>query len=159
MSDITPTELETLKARFRAADYKVTDLDDSSFEILGSECPVRTHVFVTPYYLQLGTYIFATPQGFMPGRKSKRDAFLNAINLRAKLVKFTVDVDKPDAERGGWPVFASVKLITGVTGVDYDAGALKNMAMLWFQDIAELIVSADGFELYALMQEGEPDGA
>jgi hypothetical protein len=154
MSDITPAELEALKSRFRAADYKVTDLDETSFEIVGSDFPVRTHVFVTPFYLQLGTYIVAAPQGFMPGRRSKLDAFLSAINLRAKLVKFTVDVDRPDERRGGWPIFASVKLITGVTGVDYDADALKNMAMLWFQDIAELIASADGFELHAMMQEG-----
>jgi len=155
MSDITPAELETLKSRFRAAEYKVTDLDGTSFEIVGSDFPVRTHVFVTPYYLQLGTFIVAAPQGFMPGRKSKVDAFLVAINLRAKLVKFTVDADKLDAERGGWPIFASVKLITGVRGVDYDADALKNMAMLWFQDIAELIASPGRFELHAMMQEGD----
>jgi hypothetical protein len=159
MSEITPTELETLKSRFLAAEYRVTDLDETSFEIVGSDFPVRTHVFVTPYYLQLGTFIVASPQGFMPGRKSKLDAFLSAINLRAKLVKFTVDVDKPDAEKGGWPVFVSVKLVTGVTGVDYDAAALKNLAMLWFQDIAELVVSHDGFELHAMMQEGDSNDA
>jgi hypothetical protein len=160
MSDrITAAELESLKSRFRAVDCTVTDLDDTSFEIVGSEFPIRTHVFVTPYYVQLGTFIDAAPQGFLPNRKGKIHAFLNTINVRAKLAKFTLETDKPDADSGGWPIFASTKFVTGVIGGDYDAAALKNLVMLWFQDVAELIASPCAFELRAMMQEGESGDA
>ena len=101
---VTLEELAVLKARFRAADCSVSDLGEDSFEIVGEMFPVRTHVLVTAYYLQLSTYILASPEGFLPGRKSKLNAFLNAINLRAKLVKFTADGDKPDPRRRGWSI-------------------------------------------------------
>ena len=52
---------------------------------------------------------------------------------------------------------ASVKLVTGVAGGDYDAAALKNLVMLWWQDIAELIASPGDCELRVMMKEGESD--
>jgi hypothetical protein len=147
--EITRSQLETLKSRFRAAGYRVEAIDDRSFEIQGIDPPVHTHVLVTPYYLQLSTFVLAVPRRFMGGRRSKLNAFLSASNLRAKLVKFTVEANQRNANNG-WPILATVKLITGVTGVDYDAEALKNMAMLYFQDIAELIEFPDGFELFGM---------
>ena len=153
--ELDTSEVEVLKSRFRAAGCTVTDLDGTSFEIVGSEFPVRTHVSANPYYVQLGTFIFASPHGFLPGRKSKIHAYLSHINRTAKLVKFTLEGEKPEAERGGWPIMASVKLVTGVAGGDYDASALKNLVLLWFQDIAELIASPGDFELHAMMKEGQ----
>src|SRR3569833_1889662 len=121
MSDeITPAELEILKSRFRAANCTITDLDATSFEVVGEDFPVRTHVFVTRYYLQLGTVIVAIPRGFLPGRKSKIHRFLSVINARAKLVKFSIDAKGIDAAQGGWLVWASDKKKTGESGVDYD---------------------------------------
>jgi hypothetical protein len=64
-----------------------------------------------------------------------------------------MEADKPDAERGRWPIFASVKLVTGVAGGDYDAAALKNLVLLWLQDIAELGASPGDFELHMMMRE------
>jgi hypothetical protein len=153
--ELSTSELETLKERFRAAGCTVTDLDGATFEIVGNDFPLRTHVSVNPYYVQLATYIFATPQGFLPGRKSKLHEYLSDINRNAKLAKFTLERDAPPAPKGVWPIFASVKLVTGVTGGDYHADALKNLVLLWLQDIAELIASPGGFELHRMMREEE----
>ena len=160
MSDeLATSEVEALKSRFRATGCAVTDLDGTSFEIVGREFPLRTHVFANPYYVQLGTFIFASPQGFLPGRKSKICEYLSRINSNAKLVKFTLEGDKPDADRGGWPIMASVKLVTGVAGGNYDAAALKNLVMLWWQDIAELVASPGDFELHVMMKGEESNHA
>jgi hypothetical protein len=154
MSDeLSASEVQSLKERFRAAGCAVIDLDGATFEIVGSDFPLRTHVSVNPYYVQLGTYIFASPQGFLPGRKSKLHEYLSDINRNAKLAKFTLERDAPPTPKGVWPIFASVKLVTGVAGGDYDASALKNLVLLWFQDIAELIASPGGFELHTMVKE------
>lgn len=159
MSDeLSTSEVETLKERFRAAGCAVSDLDGEAFEIVGSDFPVRTHVSVNPYYVQLATYIFATPQGFLPGRKSKLHEYLSDINRDAKLAKFTLERDAPPTPKGVWPIFASVKLVTGVTGGDHHADALKNLVLLWLQDIAELIASPGDFELHTMMKEESNDG-
>ena len=152
--EITGAQLETLKSRFRAAGYRVEDINDSSFEIEGVDPPVATHVWVTPYFLQLSTFILAIPRRFMGGRRSKLNAFLSASNLRAKLVKFTVEASKRNADNG-WPILATVKLITGVTGVDYDADAIKNMAALYYQDIDQFVGSPDGFELFGMERDDD----
>ncbi|HKQ39589.1 MAG TPA: hypothetical protein VJ063_16050 [Verrucomicrobiae bacterium] len=154
MSDeLDACEVEALKSRFRAAGCRVTDIDGKSFEIVGSDFPVRTHVFPTAYYVQLATFIFAKPHGFLFRSKSKIHEYTSRINRTAKLVKFTLEGDRPNSERGGWPMMASVKLITGVAGGNYDPAALKNLLLLWFQDIAELIASPGNFELHAPMEE------
>ena len=152
--DLSATELETLKSRFREAGCKVADLAAPNFEAVFEEFPIRTHVYANPYYVELGTYIFAKPQGFLRARKSKIHKLLNSLNGEADLVKFTVDAEKLD-ENGYWPIFASVKLVTGIVGGDYDAKALKNVLLLWSQDVAEVIASPEGFELH--MISGEDD--
>jgi hypothetical protein len=154
--ELDASKVEALKSRFRAAGCSVTDLEGTSFEIVSSEFPVRTHVFANPYYVQLGTFIFANPGGFLPGRKSKIHDYLSQINRNAKLAKFTLEGDRPDAQRGGWPIMASVKLVTGVAGGDYDAAALKNLLMLWLQDIAELISSPGDCELHTMVKGEQP---
>ena len=155
---LTPEELETLKERFRATGCTVTDLSDSTFEIIGWDTfPLRTHVSVNPYFLELGTLITAVTQGFLPNRISKILAFLNAINCKANLVKFTIDAEKPDAEAGGWFVMASVRFVTGVAGGDFDADAVKNLINLWFQDIAEVIRAESPFEIRAMLKKADKD--
>ncbi|HXI49896.1 MAG TPA: hypothetical protein VNH84_00260 [Candidatus Saccharimonadales bacterium] len=156
MSDeLSTSEVETLKERFRAAGCAVTDLDGLTFEIVGSAFPLRTHVSVNPYYVQLATYIFASPRGFFLARKSKLHEYLSGINRNAKLAKFTLERDAPPTPKGVWPIFASVKLVTGVAGGDYQADALKNLVLLWLQDIAALIAAPGDFELHAMMKEEE----
>jgi hypothetical protein len=133
MSDeLSTSEVETLKERFRAAGCTITDLDG-----------------------QLATYIFASPRGFFLGRKSKLHGYLSGINRDAKLAKFTLERDAPPTPKGVWPIFASVKLVTGVAGGDYQADALKNLVLLWLQDIAALIAAPGDFELHAMMKEEE----
>ena len=152
MSDkLNVFEVEGLKERFREAGCRVKDLEGATFEIIGSEFPLRTHVLVNPYYVQLATYIYAVPRGFLPRRKSKLNGYLSEINRKAKLVKFTFEPDGPPAPKGAWPIFASVKLVTGEVGGDYTAEALKSLVLLWFQDIAELTVSPGDFELHPMM--------
>jgi hypothetical protein len=157
--ELAASEVEALKSRFRDAGCTVTDLDGTNFEIVGGEFAVRTHVFANPYYVQLGTFIFASPPGFSWRGKSRIQEYLCHINRDAKLVKFTLERDAPPTPRGVWPIFASVKLVTGVVGGDYDATALKNLVMLWWQDIAELIAFPGDFELHVMKQEGDSNDA
>ena len=158
MSDqLTPDEVESLKERFRAAGCTVTDLGETNFEMVGGDIfPLRTHVSANPYFIDFGTFITAIGQGFLPNRLGKVHAFLNEINKAAKIAKFTLDADKPDPEAGGWFIMASVRFVTGMAGGDYSAEALKNLVMLWFQDIAELIRADSPFELRAML---EPKGS
>lgn len=154
MSDqLSPEEVETLKERFRATGCGVRGISDTSFEIVGWDTfPLRTHVSVNPYYLEFGTVITAIGKGFLPHRLGKVHAFLNDINLSAKLAKFTLDAKRPDPKVGGWIIIASVRFVTGTEGGDYPPDALKHLVMLWFQDIAELIRSNPPFELRAMLQ-------
>jgi hypothetical protein len=147
---LKPAEIEKLKSRFRAAGCAVKDLDGSTFEVVDEDFPVRTHVEANPYYLQLGTYILARPRRAL--RKTKVQVFLCDINLKAKLVKFTMDAERPDKETAAWPVLASVKLVTGIPGGDYPASAMKNLFLLWLHDIAELMANApNDFEIHPMM--------
>ena len=151
-------EVESLKERFRATGCTVTDIGDMSFEIVGWDTfPLRTHVSVNPYYIELGTFVTAKTQGFLPNRISKVHSFLNDINHAAKLAKFTLDSKKPDPKAGGWFIMASVRFVTGVAGGDYDPDALKNLVTLWFQDIAELIRADSPFELRTMLQPKSND--
>jgi hypothetical protein len=148
--ELSPTEIEMLKSRFVAAGCAITDLDNSTFEVVSDDFPVRTHVYATPYYLQLATNILAKPKQRVPIDRVRE--FLCAINLKASLVKFTMDTEKPDAQTEAWPILASVKLVTGVAGGDYQASAIKNLLMLWLQNIAELMAEPpDGFEIHPMM--------
>lgn len=148
--DLNPKEIETLKSRFGAAGCTVKALGDSTFEVVSDDFPVRTHVYANPYYLQLATHILAKPRQRFPIEKVRE--FLCEINLKASLVKFTMDTDKPDEKTEAWPILASVKLVTGVTGGNYQASAIKNLFLLWLQDIAELMTDApDSFEIHPMM--------
>jgi len=147
---LNAAQIKRLKARFRAAGGTVKDLEGSTFEVVDDDFPVRTHVDANPYYIQLGTYILAKPQKAFG--KAKVQEFLCDINLTAKLVKFTMEVDSPDKQPAAWPILASVKLVTGVAGGDYQASAIKNLFLLWLQDIAELMANApSSFEIHPMM--------
>ncbi len=149
--ELSREEIDTLKKRFEAAGCAVNDLSDTEFEIVGWDAfPLKTYVFVNPYFIQFNTVIIGRGKGFMWKRLSRAHAFLNRSNLAAKLAKFTLDSDKPDPRMGGWFILAGVRFVTGVVGGDYDADALKNLVTLWFQDIAELLRSDAPFELQAM---------
>ena len=148
--ELSPKEIETLKSRFVAAECAVTPLGDSTFEVVSDEFPVRTHVYATPYFLQLATSILAKPVQRVHIEKVRE--FLCAANLKSSLVKFTMETDKPDEQTEAWPIIASAKLVTGVIGGDYQASAIKNLFLLWLQDIAELMSEPpEGFEIHPKM--------
>jgi hypothetical protein len=143
-------QMKRLKSRFRAAGCAVKDLNGSTFEVVDDEFPVRTHVEANPYYVQLGTYVLAKPPRAVA--KTKVQELLCDMNLKAKLVKFTMEADGPDQGTAAWPILASVKLVTGVAGGDYHATALKNLFLLFLQDIAELMANAPAtFEMHPMM--------
>ncbi len=74
------------------------------------------------------------------------------MNLKANFVKFTMEADSPDKQTAAWPILASVKLVTGATGGNYQALAIKNLVLLWLQDIAELMTNAPtSFEVHPMM--------
>lgn len=112
--ELSPEEIELVKSRFAAAGCTVTPLGESTFEVVSDDFPVRTHVYANPYYVQLTTQILAKPQRRFPIERVRE--FLCAINLKASLVKFTMETDKPDKKTEAWPILASVKLVTGVKG-------------------------------------------
>ena len=148
--ELSPKEIKTLKSRFVAAECAVKDLGDSTFEVVSDDFPVRTHIYATPYFLQLATNILAKPKRRVPIERIRE--LLCAINLKASLVKFTMDTDKPEAQTEAWPILASVKLVTGVAGGDYQALAIKHLFMLWLQDIAELMAEPpNDFEIHPMM--------
>ena len=144
--------LKELKSRFRAGGCTVTDLDETAFEFAQSDFPVRTHVFVNPCYVQFSTFIFAKPVGSRTNSENRIYEFLSNLNLKAKLVKFTLEADRREMKKGAWPIWISAKLVTGVAGGDYDGAALQNLVELWFQDLAE-IDSFRGFKVFYMMPD------
>jgi hypothetical protein len=98
---LNSAEIEMLKSRFGAAGCAAKNLDDSTFEVVSDEFPVRTHVYANPYYLQLSTQILAKPKSKIPIEKVRK--FLCDINLKASLVKFTMDVITPHEETARFP--------------------------------------------------------
>src|ERR1051326_737995 len=137
---LNTTQMKRLKSRFRAVGCAVKDLNASTFEVVDDDFPVRTHVVANPYYIQLGTYVLAKPARAVS--KTKVQELLCEVNLNANLVKLTMEANEPDKDTAAWPILASVKLVTGVAGGDYHATALKNLFLLWLQDIAQLMANA-----------------
>jgi len=142
-------EVSALKVEFEALDCVVTDLDEECFEISPKEYCVATHVYATPYFLQLSTMIIARPKGFPFRTRTKLYVFLNRANSSAKLAKFFLEGDKARPEFGGWMIMASVKFVSGNVGADWDRSVLKNCLNLWLQDIAEFVLlpAPFGFEM------------
>lgn len=148
--DLSPAVIETLKSRFGAAGCTVKPLKNRTFEAVSEDFPVRKHVYANPFYLQLGTQILAKPRQKFAIEKVWE--LLCNINQKASLVKFTMETDRLDNKTQSWPILASAKLVTGVAGGDYPPLAIKNLFMLWLQDIASLMAEPpDGFEIHPMM--------
>jgi len=152
---LTEEEMATLKRAFAEADCAVKDLNESSFEISHKEYSVATHVYATPYFLQLSTVMVARPKGFPFRTRAKLYAFLNRANSSAKMARFSVDGESVKTKFGGWLVMASVKFIKGSTGGEWDKDALKNCLLLWLQDIAEFILLPSPFGFDAMKRQGQ----
>jgi hypothetical protein len=152
---LSSKQLTRLKSTFRAADCTVTDLKGSNFEIFHAEMPLRSHVLVNPYYLQLGTILTARPVNRRDKKASAIHAYLCKINKQANLAKFVLNREEFDAGEGGWSIFASVRFVTGEVGGDYEPAALKNMITIWFYDLANLMAAPEPFELRAMLEESE----
>src|SRR5882672_4027667 len=87
---LSSKQLARLKSTFRAADCTVRDLKGSNFEIFHAELPLRSHVVVNPYYLQLGTILTAKPVNRRDKETSAIHAYLSKINKQANLAKFVL---------------------------------------------------------------------
>jgi len=136
---LSSKQIQTLKSRFAAAGCTVRDLVEFTFE-----------VYANPYLLELGTQILAKPKEKFSLEKVRE--LLCSVNRKASLVKFTMDKDKPDQETQAWPILASTKLVTGVVGGDYPVLAIKNLLLLWPQDITVLMAEPpDGFEVHPML--------
>lgn len=157
-TELSPEEVEILKEHFRDADCDVVDLGETNFEIIGREMPLRSHVLVNPFYIELTTMIVAFGRGFLRNRRSRIHAFLCDVNAKSKFAKFTLAEDRPDKESGGWRIIMSAKLVTGSLGGNYEKGAINCLHMLWAQDIAELLVrngDDSAFSLRAMLYARE----
>ena len=146
-------QLARLKSTFRAADCTVRDLKGAEFEIFHADMPLRSHVLINPYYLQLGTMLAARPKNRRDKKASAIHAYLSKINKQANLTKFVPNREEFDSKEGGWSIFASVRFVTGKIGGDYEPAALKNMVTIWFYDLANLMAAPESFELCALLEE------
>ena len=154
-SSLTEEEMEALKRAFADADCAIKDLNESCFEISHKEYSVATHVFATPYFLQLSTVMVARPKGFPFRTRARLYAFLNQANRSAKVAKFTLDGENVNPTFGGWLVMASVKFIKGSISGEWDKEALKNCLLLWLQDIAEFILLPSPFGFDAMKRQGQ----
>jgi hypothetical protein len=115
--------------------------------------PVATHVYATPYFLQLSNVVVARPKGFPFRTRTRLYAFLNRANNNAKVAKFTLDGQKANPDLGGWLVIAGVKFVRGTIGGEWDKEALNNCLNLWLQDIAEFILLPAPFGFDTIMRE------
>jgi hypothetical protein len=131
----------------------VSDLQGTNFEIFHAELPLRSHVLVNPYYLQLGTMLTARPMNRRDKKAGAIHAYLSKINQQANLVKFVLNRDEFDTGQGGWSLFASVRFVTGKIGGNYEPAALKNMITLWFYDLANLMAAPEPYEIRALFEK------
>ncbi len=150
---LSPKQLARLKSTFRAADCTVRDLEGANFEIFHAEMPLRSHVLVNPYYLQLGTMLTARPMNRRDKKASAIHAYLSKINKEANLAKFVLNREEFDSKEGGWSIFASVRFVTGKIGGNFEAAALRNMVTIWFYDLANVMAAPEPFELCALLEE------
>ena len=150
---LSPKQLARIKSTFRAADCTLRNLEGSNFEILHAELPLRSHVLVHPYYLQLGTILTAKPVNRRDKAPSAIYAYLSKINKRANLAKFVLNHEEFDFNEGGWSIFASVRFVTGKIGGNYEPAALKNLVTIWFYDLAELMAAPEPFDLCAMFEE------
>src|SRR5689334_18581533 len=99
---LSSAQLTRIKSTFRAADCTVRDLKGTNFEIYHADLPLRSHVLIHPYYLQLGTILTARPENRRNKQASAVHAYLNKINKKANLVKFVLNREEFDASEGGW---------------------------------------------------------
>jgi hypothetical protein len=150
---LSSKQLARLKSAFRAADCTLRDLEGTNFEIFHAELPLRTHVLVNPYYLQLGTMLVAKPVNRRDKKPGAIHAYLSRINKQANLAKFVLNHEQFDSDEGGWSIFACVRFVTGKIGGNYEPAALKNMITIWFYDLANLMAAPEPFELCALLEE------
>jgi hypothetical protein len=148
-----PKQLASLKSTFRAADCTVRELKGSEFEIFHADMPLRSHVLVNPYYLQIGTMLTAKSMSRRDKEASAIHAYLSKINKQANLVKFVLNREEFDFNEGGWSIFASVRFVTGKIGGNHEPAALKNLVTIWFYDLAQLMAEPEPFELCAMMEE------
>jgi hypothetical protein len=149
-SSLSEEQIGSLRSTFRELDCAVKDLEGASFEISHKQYPVATHVYANPYFLQFSSVIVARPKGFAFRTRSKLYAFLNHANSNAKLARFALDGDKPNANFGGWLVMASVKFVNGAIGAEWNKEVLNNCLNLWLHDVAEFILLPGPFGLDAL---------
>ena len=146
--------LDQLKSRFQAAGCTVSDVSKSSFDFSHSDFPIGTLVTVDAHYIQ-----FSTVMAVIPAPSKRSDGaiykFLSDANDKASLVKFTLDESLYETVTNGWPVLASAKLVSGLIRSDYDGDGLRNLVMLWFADIAEIVASTKGFTLQMMFKTND----
>lgn len=143
--------LATIKHSFAGAVASLADLDSSSFEILGRDFPLRTHVMVTPYYLQLGTMLKAHRLGLRGRSRSRFYRYLSEMNSSTSITKVTAEADATD-EEGCWLLMARAMIVSGQEGTNYSSAAIGNILTLWHQDVANLITTEGAYEVGGMVE-------
>ena len=151
-SKLTQREFETLQSRFVEAGCKVSDLDESSFEITRADYPVVTRIYANPFYLEWSTVIEAQASAKHDNDTTQLLDLVNRLNLDSSLAKFVVDMEDQDSGASLYLIIVTTKLISGAATREFMAESLSNFHVLWSQDIANATLSDSTFELAAMLR-------
>lgn len=147
-----PICYDGLRQQFRDIGCRVRDIEDDCFEIVRQTLPVASLVRAHACFIEFNTLIWARPRGIFGKRQSKRDRLLNRLNQVAKVAKITYDFDCLDVGDGGWRLQVSTRFVTGRFEPGYATEAIDHWTTLWLQDIANLILENEDFEVVAVFK-------
>lgn len=131
---------------FERCGYSVRALDGDCFEFRSDAWPIATHVYATPYFLQLTSFTHAIPRRPRGQDVVVRDRLLSELNRSANLVKLTCDDRKISRQLGGWRIRIQAKMIPGIVRSRYTIAAIRGFTALWLSDFAQVVLQKQRFE-------------
>ena len=154
---LTKAEVRAIIQIFERCGYSVRALDRWCFEFRSTSWPIATHVYATPYFLQLTSFTHAIPHRVTGEEVMVRDRLLNELNRSTNLVKLTCDDRKISQQLGGWRIRIQAKLIPGIVRSRYTAAAVRGFTALWFHEFGQVVLIKHRFErgVFAIDQEAQ----
>jgi hypothetical protein len=143
---LSKAEVRVIMQIFERCGYSVRALDEWCFEFRSNAWPIATHVYATPYFLQLTSFSHAIPHRARGEEVTVRDRLLNKLNRSTNLVKVTCDDQKISQQLGGWRIRIQAKLIPGIVRSRYTIAAIRGFTALWFHEFAQVVLLKHRFE-------------
>jgi len=135
-------------AKFKQRGFTVRELEDGNFEFVHESLPAKTHVYANDYFIQLTTFVYAIPRGFLGRFKVSRDSFLNRANQKTNLMKLTCSEVKFD---DAWAIQCQIKITSGEVKFLYSDDSIANLVKLWLQDLAGILMMSEDFDISAML--------